>query len=133
MDKTKAFKVLDTRWQDLHIEQADGSKLRDRLYASVKIRSGYEFQRIYGFISWAGVRGELLIRFSREYIRIEKNDQIIKEDKKFHNRSSLKEKREYINIILERDPVVRRFATLIDNGDELILEIRKPKDTSDDE
>ena len=133
MNDIEAFKVLNHRWQDLHVEQADGSKLINKLYASVKIRSGYEFRRIYGFISWSGTRGELSIIFSDEYIRIEKNGEIIKEDKKFHNLTPLEEKRKTINVIIEHDPIVRRFATLIDKGDELILQIRKPKDEADNE
>ena len=133
MNDIESLKVLNNRWQDLYAKQDDGSYHIHHMYKSTGIKLGYEFRRIYGFISWSGTRGELSIIFSNEYIRIEKNGEIIKEDKKFHNRSSLEEKREYIKAILERDPVVRRFATLIDNGDELILEIRKPKDTSDDE
>ena len=127
------FSVLHKRWQELTTPIADGTIPLQDMYADAEIASGYELSRQYGMVGWAGTRGELDIQFSKDYIRIIQGQEILREDTKFHNLLSIKERRIYIKAMLQRDPVVRRFATLIDKGDELIIEIRKPKDKSDDE
>ena len=133
MAEENPFLPLKDCWDRL-FQYEEGSKLHRAavMYGDAAIWSWYEFQRIYQSIIAAAELGPLTLHFTKQFWRTNvNNDQTIR-DRHFHNVSSIEQKRQMILAIIERDEVVAPFLTLIDKGDELILEIREPDDATDE-
>jgi hypothetical protein len=124
MKKTDYEKLVD-RWNIISKYDSNNHSLVVDMYDG-KVWIGYELQRMYLTIQNAIRDFATHIILSTSEIKIMRDKIIIEQWREPTLAADVDGKREYISTILQEDELVRKYVTMIDEGDRFILKITQP-------